>query len=74
MMNSQIHLLIVTTLSMTVTFVMYCNLKDMRAADSYLQRTLFDMTRESILFVRCLLNSKKSKFIERMFCLFFMTS
>ena len=62
-MNSQIHLLTVTTLSMIMTFVLYYSLKDTRAVDSYFQRTFIDGTHDSILLVRCLLNSEKSKFI-----------
>jgi hypothetical protein len=62
-MNSQLHLLIATTLSMIMTFVLFNSLKDTRAIDSYFQRTLIDTTRDSILFVRCLLNTEQSKFI-----------
>ncbi len=62
-MNSQLHLLIVTTLSMIMTFVLFNSLKDTRAIDSYFQRTLIDTTRDSIFFVCCLLNPEQNKFM-----------
>ncbi len=61
-MNSQLHLLIVTTLSMIMTFGLYYSLKDTRANDLYLQKTLIDTTGDIILWLRCLFNSEKSKF------------
>ncbi len=60
-MNSQLHLLIVTTLSMIITFGLYYSLKDTRANDLYLQRTLIDTTGDIIMLFRCLFNSEKSK-------------
>jgi hypothetical protein len=60
-MNSQLHLLIVTTLSMIITFGLYYSLKDTRANDLYLQRTLIDTTGDIILLFHCLFNSEKSK-------------
>jgi hypothetical protein len=64
-MNSQLHLLIVTTLSMIMTFGLYYSLKDTRANDLYLQRTLIDTTGDSILLLCCLFNSEKSEFFSK---------
>ncbi len=49
-MNSQIHLLIVFTLSMSKTFLLDFSLKDTRAVDTYVRNMLIDITRDYILF------------------------
>jgi hypothetical protein len=45
-----------------MTFGLYYSLKDTRANDLYLQKTLIDTTGDIILWLRCLFNSEKSKF------------
>ena len=74
-MNSRIHLMIVTTLSMIMTFILYSILQDTRAAGFVYQTMLVDITRDVILSIRCFSSTKQSKFTmkdRRLFLLDFL--
>jgi len=63
-MDSSIHILIATTLSMIMTFMLYYTLKDTRANDSLFQNILVDRIRDRLLYTRCLLDIEKSMFLD----------
>ena len=66
-MKGQTHLILATTLSMGITFILYISLKDSRSNESYLQRTFIDPTRDAILLIRCLCNGGESKHLSSLF-------
>lgn len=69
-MDSSVHIVIATTLSMIMTFMLYCILKDTRASGSLFQNILVDRTRDQLLYTRCWWDSEKSMFLDKtIFCL-----
>jgi hypothetical protein len=66
-MNDRIHLLIVTTLSMIMTFILHYTLTDTRASGFVLQTSIIDTARDLFLFARCWTNNESGKFVEEYF-------
>lgn len=50
--------MIVTTLSMVITFLLHCNLKDTKANGCFIQNILIDTTRDILLHIRCFWNNE----------------
>lgn len=66
-MNGQTHLILATTLSMGITFILHNSLRDSRSNESKIQRVFIDPTRDTILLIRCLFNGGESKHISSLF-------
>lgn len=66
-MHDQTHLILATTLSMGITFILHISLRDSRSNESYLQITLIDPRRDAILSIRCLFNGEESKHTSGLF-------
>jgi len=56
-MKNNIHFMIVTTLSMVITFLLHCSLKDTKANGFFIQNTLIDTTCDVLLHVCCFWNN-----------------
>ncbi len=69
-MDSTTHIIIATTLSMIVTFILYCILQDTRASAFLFQDILIDKTRDQILYTRCWWNNKKGMFRQKLSSIF----
>ena len=65
-MNCNMHFMIVTTLSMIMTFALYCALKDTRADAFFLQNIFIDVINDLLLGFRCSFNKQNGKFIKNM--------
>ncbi len=66
-MNNKIHLFIVTTLGMIMTFILHFTLTDTRAIGFFFQKSIVDVARNLLLSARCLTNNETGKFIEEYF-------
>ncbi|CAF1095271.1 unnamed protein product [Rotaria sordida] len=55
-MHDQVHLTIVTSLSIIITFVLHCTMIDIPVRQTYLQVILIDFLRDLGLTIRCLYN------------------
>ena len=66
-MHDQTHLILATTLSMGITFILHISLRDSRSNESYLQITLIDPRRDAILSIRRLFNGEESKHTSGLF-------
>jgi hypothetical protein len=61
-MNSTVHLMLVTTMSMIITFILYCIMEYVPSRKSFLQLYCLDYFRENGLMVRSLYNKGISTF------------
>jgi len=52
---------------MIMTFLLHCALKNTKASGIFFQTTIIDFQRDINLYVRCLMDSEKGKFIEKIF-------
>jgi hypothetical protein len=59
-MNPDIHVMIVTTLSMIIAFIFYYCLEGTSLNNSLFQDTFIDPIRDHLLFIRCLLDNGQS--------------
>jgi hypothetical protein len=55
-MHDQIHLMIVTSLSMIITFVLHCFMEHVPSRDSFLRLYWINHFRDYGLFMRCFYN------------------
>ena len=69
-MNSRMHLMIVTTLSMIITFILHCILQDTRANGFVYQTIFIDTVRDVLLSLRCLSSTHQSKFTRKILCFY----
>jgi hypothetical protein len=53
MMDAYAHLMLSTTFSMIITFVLHCALHKTRVDSSIVQQYMFDVTRDFLIAVRC---------------------
>ena len=61
----------VTILSMIMTFVLYCTLKDTRASGFIYQTLAVDPGRDLLIFIRCFSKTEQSKFTKKIFVHFY---
>jgi hypothetical protein len=59
-MYCQIHLMIATSLSMMMTFILYCILKNIPPRHSFLQEYLINIQRDYGLLLRCFIDRRTS--------------
>jgi hypothetical protein len=61
-MNDNIHMMMTTTLSMTMTLIFYCSLEETRVNDSLFQNIIIDIMRDMSFYLRCLLDKCLGKY------------
>jgi hypothetical protein len=55
-MHDHVHLMIVTSLSMIMTFLLHCIMEHTPSRDSFLRLYWFDLLRDYGLLIRCIYN------------------
>ncbi len=61
-MNDYIHLLIATTCSMTMAFILYCIVGQTKVDNSLVQQFVIDVIQEYYLSIRCGMGGRHGKY------------
>lgn len=60
-MNSSIHFMIVTSLSMIITLLSYCSIERTRVNDNLFQNIFVDKMRDILFMIRCPFDNGEGK-------------